>query len=75
MGNKIHSLGTPTITVGAVGIQMNTDERIVIKTKHGQKFEVIVGKDNLQVRTITDMSTGICVMPDAANSIIIEEKE
>jgi len=75
MAKKIHNLGQPILTIGFKEIVINTDERLVITTKHGQKFEIVVGKDNLEVRTITDMSTGIIVMPGASNFIRIEEQE
>lgn len=75
MAKKIYSLGNPTITIGSEELKANIDERLVITTKHGQKFEIVIGKNNLEIRTITDMSTGIIVIPGANNFIRIEEQE
>ena len=76
MAKVIHNLGDPRIQIGAnESIKMNSVERLVIVTKHGQKFEIVVGENNLTVRTVTTMSTGIIVKPNQTNSVIIEEQE
>jgi len=69
MANKIYSLGNINLDINEF------NDRIVIQTKHGQKFEILVGKDNLSVTTITSPGTGIIVMPEANNKVIIEENE
>jgi len=68
MQGKIHSLGNPKVEVS------DGSERVVITTKHGQKFEIVLGKDTIQVTNITTPGSGILIKPSSNSSVLIKEQ-
>ncbi len=50
------------------------NERIVITTVNGQKFEIVVGKETLQVTAIRTLGAGIQVIPISNSSLTIKEQ-
>lgn len=68
MEGKIHSLGNPKVEVS------EDNQRVVIKTKHGQKFEIVLGKDTIQVTNITTPGSGLLIKPSSNSSVLIKEQ-
>lgn len=70
ISDKIHSLGTPTVEISG-------DDHIkvvTIKTMHGQKFEIVVRKDFLEITNVVGLNEGIAVVPRSNSSVIIKEQ-
>lgn len=65
----IHSIGNPTVEVN------ENKERVVITTMLGNKFEVVISKNCLQVTCISTPGAGIVVNPMSHCSILLKEKE
>lgn len=65
----IYSLGNPKVEV------TNDTTRVIITTKHGQKFEVIIGEENIKITTISRLGASLKVLPESNCSIIIREDD
>jgi len=70
MAKKIYSLGSPKVET-----EGDSNEPVVlITTKHGQKFRVVVGKDSLQIHSVSEPGVQLNITPMPSSSILIKEK-
>ena len=53
---------------------LNDSEVVQITTAEGKKFDIVIGKDSLQVFATTDLGNGLLVIPRSNSSILLKLK-